>query len=163
MAKKKHKKKSPRRRSRSVGGIGKSEMTMAAGVAAGVIGTRIVQNFATKQFPTWNAKAVAAVPAGLGAAVILNPIKALSFLNTPFFKGVGYGLLGGGLSNLATEFKILGAAGSPFFLKRRVAGSGNMNVLAGSQKGFLSGGNPNMIPQVAGGGNRRSRYMGTCG
>jgi uncharacterized membrane protein YeaQ/YmgE (transglycosylase-associated protein family) len=159
----KKKKKKPQKRSSKRGRVsgGKGDLGAIAGVVVGVVGARLMNQFAVKQWPTTDKKLIGALPAAVGAFFVLNPMK-MSVLNSSVAKGVSYGLIAGGVANFGTEMGWLKGGQETVMLKRRVAGPNDVPVVGGARGAYIDRGNPNYVPNVGGGtmGKYRRRMAG---
>lgn len=128
---------------RRVGRSGDTAIPTALGVAAGVVASRFATTFAKKQWPKANTTLIASAPAILGALVVLDPLN-MKILKDPIVKGIGMGLVGGGVTNVLVDMGVVGAPPRQFM--RRVAAPGNSQkvpLVGMANRGYADAAVPN--------------------
>lgn len=150
MPKKKKKSKSKGKR-RGVGAAngGGNDFMRLAGALTGAVVTKIGTKKIIEKKPDWNKTVVKAVPAGVGALIVLNPFKKIRVVNSvlkhPFVNGMGYGMGVMGGVEVLQEMDMIGEIDVPINqYRRRVAGPGQVPTV-----GQLSNAYPyNRVPTV---------------
>lgn len=97
----------------------KNAPMLAAGVAVGVIGSRLAETYIEKQWPgkvSNKMKAIGEVAAGV--VVGLNPFN-VKFLDNPFIQGIGFGMGAQGVATGAKELGVISGSEAPLYLTNR--------------------------------------------